>query len=154
MFYRGSFFFRALAALLVVGGLIIGGVLIFQAGQAMGYSQGAALASGEAPALPPSAPYYPGYAWPHFGFFPFMLFPLFCLGGLALLAFFAIGGFFRRHAWGYPPQGPQPGAAWYGWHEHSHPWGPPPWAKQPQTTEPGAEEQAQAKGQEQAEAGQ
>ena len=154
MFYRGSFFFRALAALLLVGGLIIGGLLIFQAGQAMGYTQGATMAGGETPALPPGAPYYSGYAWPHFGFFPFMLLPLLCLGGLALLAFGAIGGFFRRHAWGYPPKGPQSDAAWQGWHEHPHPWGPPPWAKQPQAAEPGAEEQVQAKGQEQAEAGQ
>jgi hypothetical protein len=153
MFYRGSFFLRVLAALLLIGGLVIGGVLIFQAGQAIGYTQGAALSYGEVPAQPPGAPYYPGYAWPQFGFFPFLILPLLCLGGLALLAVLALGGFFRYRVWGCPPKGAQTGAAWQGWHAHPHPWGPPPWATQSEATEPKAEEGVQASSQEQADTG-
>jgi hypothetical protein len=148
MFFRGSFFFRALAALLVVGVLIIGGMLIFQAGQSQGYALGAASAGGEVPALPSGVPYYPAYMGPHFGFFPFMLLPFLCLGGLVLFAFAAMGGFFRHRHWGYAPGGPHSEAAWQGWHEHTHPWGPPPWAKQP-TSEPEAAEPEQPKGQKQ-----
>jgi hypothetical protein len=119
----GYFFFRVLAGVLTLAALIIGGVLIYNAGQAQGYALGLATSGEGAQLQAPAAPIYPGgapyWGW-HFGFFPFSpFFGLFCFGGLILLLFFAIGGIFRPMHWRHHPGGHYPGY-WQGWKE-----GPP-----------------------------
>lgn len=137
MSYRGSFFLRGLGVLILVGILAAGGVLLYQTGQAQGYQMGAAAASaaasGEAPGTAPLAPYGPGY-WPYyarppFGFFPFFPFGALC-GSILLVLFglFALRLIFRPRHWFDPGKGPGD----WGEHPHEwgfHPWGPPPWMK-------------------------
>ena len=133
MYYRGSFFFRTLAVLLMVGFLVLGAALIFQAGRATGYSLG--LASGSAEVLIPGA--QPIGMFPSA---PFMiLLALLCLGGMSFLFFFAMMGIFGRKRWQA-----------YGRHKHTHDWdaahtahwGTPPWwrERKPDEPSPGAAE--------------
>jgi hypothetical protein len=122
MFFRGRFLFRFLAALLLIGILVGGAVMLYQAGMAQGYAMGVA-ASGKA-VQPPSAgmPYYypgfyPGFWRPGF-FWPGPFFGLFFFGGLIFLFFF-IGGLFRARAWGRSPMA----GGWHG--DQPRPDGPP-----------------------------
>ncbi len=135
MYYRGSFFFRALAALMLVGFLVLGAALIFQAGRATGFSLGVA-SGGSDVLLPGAQPFgmYPGG--------PFMLFLGFvCLAGLAFPFFFAMMGIFGRKRWkahgmhGHPKE----------WDEaYAARWGTPPWWREPkpEDTPPGGKEAA------------
>jgi hypothetical protein len=141
MSHRGSFFLRALGVLILIGALLAGGTLIFRAGQAQGYSMGAAAASqaasaetpGTAQLVPYGPGYWPYYARPHFGFYPFFPFGGLC-GSilLVLLVLFALRLIFRPRHWFYHGKGPgdwgNPPHSW-----GPHPWGPPPWMRdQPQ----------------------
>jgi len=120
MVSRGSLVFRILAALLVIGVVVAAGVLLYRAGFSQGFLQGGAAVQGDAPLDNPGFPFtygfrgmYPGFLWPHFGFFPFFGF---CLFGLLLLFFF--GWVFRPRFWGRPHPG--------GWHRYGPYWGAPP----------------------------
>jgi hypothetical protein len=137
MFRIGSIILRVLAALLLIGLLVGGGMAVYRAGFAQGYAVGASsataggaeVAPGGAP-LSPYYPYYPGMMYPHFGFFPFMPLGGLCLFGL--LIFFAFGALLRgprhwgHHAWAHGPEG-GPHGHWHGY--------PPPWAKERQAGE-------------------
>jgi hypothetical protein len=130
---------KVIGVLLLIGLIIGGGFMVYQAGVSQGIAQAPAVAkaiqqasqNGQTAPVPPmmyargfgddfgyGMGYYPHmYGFNHFGFFPF--------GGILgfLLFFFLIGGilkmlFFRRMAWGYGP--------------HGHPWGGPPWMRNPQ----------------------
>lgn len=129
--FRGNFFFRAIAALILVGLLAAGGYFIFQAGQAQGYAMGVAASaasaapggssSGVAPSVPVQpgvAPYmYPGYYYPGF-YRPHFFFPFWGPFGLLipLLFFFLIIGLFRAIFW---RRGHGYGPGYYG-HGHWH----------------------------------
>lgn len=136
MFRRGSFFLRVLGALILMGVVLAGGVVLFQAGQSQGFQMGMAAASstagnetqGTMPLVPYGPGYWPYYARPHFGFSPFFPFGGLCGSILmVLLALFALRLIFWPRRWLYHGNGP--GA----WGNHPHPWGPPPWMKeQPQ----------------------
>ncbi len=133
MFTRGSFVLRLLGALLLIGLMIGGGVMAYQAGVAQGIAQAPVVAetlskaaeSGQGLPVPGYGYGYPVYGMrPHFGFFPFggilgfILF-LFLFFGLLRLVFF------RPWAWHYDPMhGHGPWKGYYG------PWGPPPWARE------------------------
>jgi hypothetical protein len=141
---RGSFFLRALGALILIGVLLAGGVLLYQAGQAQGYQMGVAAASqaagGETPGTAPMVPYGPGY-WPysrgpHFGFFPFFPFGWLC-GSifLVLLVLFALRMIFWPRRWHHHGKGPG------GWEGHPHPWGPYGWGQTPWGPPPGTQDQ-------------
>ena len=121
MFRVGSFFVRLIAALLVFGLLIAGGVALYNAGQAQGYAMGVAASSTEGTNLLPAAPGYTyPYLMPRFGFYT----PLLCvlpILGLGLLAFLTFGFFFRpRHSMR------RAGGPWAGKYWHMHPYGPYP----------------------------
>ena len=137
---KGYFFWRLLAALFLIAVLAVGGVLIFQAGQSVGYSTGvqvgAAAGQGDSPGAAPLAPipyrgaplYHPGMGITPFGFF-FPFFGFVCLAGFAFLFFGLLGALFRPWRWRH--------AAWgAGDYPHPHPHGVPPWERQP--THPGA----------------
>lgn len=122
MVRRGFFWFRLLAALILVAGLIAAGSAIYRAGQMQGYALGLAQAGGDQ--LPgqganPYLPVYPGYGpyWqPVVGFSTFgMLLGLFFWGGLLFLFFGMLRAFFwRRHGYG--------AYDWHGGWRGSHPW--------------------------------
>jgi len=147
MFRTGSFFIRLLGFLVLVGLLIAGGALIFQAGQTQGYLLGQAFAGAEAPAgvqPAPLAPGYPPYYYyrPHFGFFPFGGFFGLFLG--VLLFFFLLRLVFWPRHWGHK----------YGhWHDHppyqegQHPWGDPRWSERERRGETGEADKAHSTGQ-------
>ena len=133
MYYRGSFFLRALAALMLVGFLVLGAALIFQAGRATGFSLGLS-STGSEVLLPGPQPWgmYPGA--------PFMLLlALLCFGGLFFMFFFAVAGIFRRKHWKA-----------HGMHRHPKEWdeayaargGTPPWWREqkPDEASPVADE--------------
>jgi hypothetical protein len=141
MFRTGSFFLRLLGFLVLVGLLIAGGALIYQAGQNQGYLLGQAAAGAEAPAGVQPAPLAPGYLpyyyyRPHFGFFPFGGFFGLFLG--ALLIFFLLRLVFWPRHWGYHGWGHRYG----GWHDHPHEWGGPPWSERERRGESGEAEKA------------
>ena len=142
---RGSFFLRSLGVLILIGVLLAGGALLFQAGQAQGYQIGVAAAgqavNGETPGTAPLVPYGRGY-WPYYARPPFGFFPFFPFGGLCgsilmvLLVLFALRLIFRPRHWFYHGKGPGD----WGEHPHEwgpHPWGPPPWTRDQQQAEPG-----------------
>lgn len=132
---RNFVWLRVIGALILLAGLVAGGYLLFQAGQAQGYALGAASGNNGGAQAAPSAPgavpappyaYGPGYGYgywrPHaFGFFPFF-------GGfgclIPLLFFFLFFGLLRFVFWGHRPwgwrhgygpgYGPGPGY----WHHH------------------------------------
>jgi hypothetical protein len=144
MFRRGFFVFRLLAALLLMGVLIIAGFMVFRAGEAQGFALGAASAAGADSAfvVPPQAvtthPLYmrgwTGYYGMHFS--PFgPLFGLLCFGGFAFFfLFFVVGGFFRHRAWHHHgPGGPE--HVHWGKHFHGE---PPPEHAREQPKDPGA----------------
>jgi len=121
MFRRGFFVFRLVGMLVLIALLVGGGSMLFRAGEAQGYAMGLNAAGKD---LPVPAPYYGygarGWMAPHFSPFGPLL-GLFFFGLPLLFVFFAIGGFFRRMAWGH---GPHHGHPW-----GDRPWGPPPWAE-------------------------
>lgn len=145
MFQRGGFIvLRVLLFLLIIGGLIAGGVWLYNSGQAQGYALGLA-ANDKAPAAPsqalPGQGYYPGYFYgpgygPWFGrahFFPF--FGLFFFCGIPLLFIFLISGAIHRHGWRHHGwEGRPVGGPW----EHHHWHGPeqPKEEQQPPESEP------------------
>lgn len=135
--FKGSFFWRLLAGLFLLGLLAVGGVLIFQAGQSVGYAAASSGAASSGAAVEPSAVpvpygrpwlYHPGMGITPFGFMlPF--FGFICLAGFAFLFFGLLGALFRPWRWRH--------AAWgAGDYPHPHPHGVPPWERQP--TPPGA----------------
>jgi hypothetical protein len=109
MFRTGSFIFRLVLALVLIGGLAAAGYMLFQAGQAQGYALGISAAGKEIQPAAPMMPYFPGYYYrPHFFFFPFG--PLLGLLFWGFLIFFIAGRVFRHRHWqgagphhGYPP---------------------------------------------------
>lgn len=135
MFRAGSFFLRALLALVLLAAVVGGGALAFQAGYNQGYAQGAAVTlDGDGPQVLPSVPLRPGmfpFAMPyHYGFFaPFHFGGVFFCGGLIFLLLLVFA--FRPRPWRHA-------AMW----AHHGPWGPPPWA---QGQQPPASPQAESK---------
>lgn len=128
---RGSFIWRLIGVLLLIGLMIGGGVMAYRAGVAQGITQAPEVAealssaaeSGQAAPMPG---YGYGYGYPihgmrpHFGFFPF--------GGifgfiLFIFLFFGLMRLIFRPRW-YPMEPGMRG------HWHGHPWGSPPWAKE------------------------
>jgi hypothetical protein len=138
MFRTGWIVFRIVSTLILIGILIGGGVMIYNAGQAQGYAMGLAAASQDGVAPAPYsgiAPFY-GYApfygpgWGHAFFFPFgPIFGFLAVGALFFLFFGALGAIFRRRSWGH--------GAWTGGQRQDHPWRHGPWAGQPQPTPQG-----------------
>jgi hypothetical protein len=134
---RGSFFLRALGALVLIGVLAAGGALLFQAGQAQGYQMGVTAASsatggetqGATPLVPYGPAYWPYYARPHFGFFPFG----WLCGSILMvfLALFALRLVLWPRRWYHHGKGPGD------WGDHPHPWGPPPWMREQPRPEAG-----------------
>lgn len=130
MFRNGFWIWRLLAGLILIGGLIFAGVLLFQAGHAQGYAQGVAVSGEEIQPAAPPASIFPGYYHrPHLFFFPFGgLFGM-LLWGFLIFAFF--GFLFRRRLWqhggtnihGYAPPWSKPQPAESGQEKES---GPPP----------------------------
>lgn len=115
MSYRGSIFFRILAALLIAGLLVAAGISLYRAGFTQGYVQGASISQGTSPVQSaPVAPFYPGYGpWYGFGFWhPFGFLPLIPLAFFFLFLLFALGFWFRPRRW----------AAYGHPHEHHHGW--------------------------------
>ncbi len=119
------FVVRALAALIVIGLLIIGGFVIHRIGWSQGYVAGQLAAGSEEGAAAPYAPYGFGYPGRYFVFAPFPFGGgLFLAVGLIILLLIGIGRFFRFRAWRMAG-GPQ-GQYWTGrWHRHHGPM--PPW---------------------------
>jgi hypothetical protein len=128
---RNHFFFRFLAALLVVGILAAAGVAVYRAGVTQGYLQAAATAEDGGALTRPGAPYpyFPGYWGPRFGFgfFPFFPFVGFFFFGLLLFLLFRFQ--FRPWHWSHPGY----------WHGYPPNWGPPPWAKDRPADQPEAQ---------------
>ena len=132
MFGERSFFFRLLAALLLISLLVAAGTLVYRAGFSQGYANGAAISSGEGgQTAPPAGPgylYYPyygrGFFGPRFGFFPF--FPIIGFFFFGLLFFGLLRFLFWPRRWGYPGH-------WRGY-------GPPPWAGEGPQGSPGRPE--------------
>jgi hypothetical protein len=143
MFQRRGPAVGLLLALVILGGLITGVYLAYQAGFSSGFGQGtvvgaqAAQSDNSSPVVPGQRGYGPGYspygygpgygAWgmrPHFGFFP----PFLGLCLVGILFWVIIGGFFRARWWGRHH---------YGHHGHG-PWG---WGPGPRPNEPGAGQQ-------------
>ena len=129
MFKNGSFVWRLIGVLLLVGLMIGGGVMAYRAGVVHGIAQSPEVASaissaaesGDGLPFPAYGYGYPAYRMrPHFGFFPF--------GGifgfiLVLFLFFGLMRMiFRPWGWHYGHmhgRGP--------WRKHGRYWGPPPW---------------------------
>lgn len=128
---NGSFVWRLIGALLLIGLLIGGGVMAYRAGVAQGIAQAPEVAaaisdaseSGGALPIPGHGYGYPGYRmYPHFGFFPF--------GGIfgVILFIFLFFGLmrliFRPWGWHY---GHMHGRGY--WKKHGRYWGGPPWER-------------------------
>ena len=128
---RKWFLWRALAALVCVGLLTVGGLALYRAGWSQGYVAGQLGGEGEDVVAVPY-PHYGfgyGYVWRPFGFAPFLL-----GAGLLFLLFFAASTLFRLLAWKkmMAAGGPWPVAAHWGRHWRRFggpmPHGPvPPW---------------------------
>jgi hypothetical protein len=118
MYYRGSFFFRALAAMLLLIFLVVGAALIFQAGSATGYTLGLSAGGSEA-ALPGAQPWGMSLSGPFM-----LLLALMCFGGLSFLVFFGLLGILGRKRWMVHATRRHPGD----WDQaHAAHWGTPPW---------------------------
>jgi hypothetical protein len=130
---KGSFVWRLIGVIVLIGLVVGGGVMAYQAGVAQGIAQAPEVAQAlsnaaeDGAALPlPKYGYglgYPAYGMrPHFGTFPFagilgsILFVFLFFGLLRLV-------FLRPWAWHY---GPMRGY----WKGYSHPWGTPPWVQE------------------------
>jgi hypothetical protein len=132
---RGSFIFRLLAAIVLIGLLAAGGYALYNVGYAHGFAEGAVAEIPQAQdgfRMMPWFAYGHGLMRLHFGFSPFMG----ILGFLFVaLLFFALlrlvfrpWGMHPMYAHGYPPA-----------------WGTPPWARgNPITEGQTPEEQTQA----------
>lgn len=142
-----SIVWRILGLVFLASLLILGGAMIFQAGQTQGYAQGLAVGRDE-----PAAANVPLYPVIPISGSPFFLpgLVVLLLGGLVFLV--AVGFLFRPwswHAryWRHPWWGQgaaqttsearegQPGY----WHGFPHPWGPPPWAQDKPDTQMGSQ---------------
>lgn len=119
---NGKWIFKTIFAMVIIAGLVIGGVALYQ----LGFSQGAmttlALPEGGEELVAPGRFMYPGW---HFGPRAGLLglFPLlFCFGGFFfLMVMFAFGFVFRRRAW----KRHGPGRHHEYWKHHGQPpWGP------------------------------
>jgi hypothetical protein len=99
MFRKGLWIVRLAAIVLALVALVVGGVWLFQAGQAQGYALGIAAAAGsvEAPSVPQAmAPLYPAYGWMWpYAYGPHGLIGLLCLGGVGLIFLVLLGSLFR-----------------------------------------------------------
>jgi hypothetical protein len=129
---------KVIFALVIVVGLVLGGVAIYNAGFTHGAMINITLPEGsEAPLVPHGHMPYGRSFGPRAGLLG--LFPLLCFGGFFFLLFFSgLACFARRRAWMHYG----PGAAQY-WKHHGPPpswWGSgkPPWAEDPTQTEPAA----------------
>ena len=129
MFKNGSFVWRLIGVLLLIGLMIGGGVMAYRAGVAHGIARAPEVAeaisgaSGSGEGLP--FPVY-GYGYPmqrmrpHFGFFPF--------GGIfgGILFLFLFFGLMRLifRPWGWHYAHMHGRGPWKGYGRY---WGPPPW---------------------------
>ena len=124
--YPRRFPMLIVTALIVIGLLMLGGSMIQRSAWTQGYMIGQMAAKGADGAIAPYLAYGNGFGGsPFAGGFGCLL-PL----GLLVLAFFAIGGFFRHRAW-HGAEGPQggPPESWnWRWHQR-HQGGPPPWQR-------------------------
>jgi len=133
MFKNGSFVWRLIGVLLLIGLMIGGGVMAYRAGVVHGIAQAPEVASaisnaaesGEGLPFPTYGYGYPAHLMrPHFGFFPFggifgfILF-LFLFFGLMRMVFRPWGWHYYGHMHGRGP--------WKGYGRH---WGPPPWTRE------------------------
>ena len=121
---------RALAALIVVGLLVVGGLAVHYVGWSEGYAAGQLAAEGEEGAPAPYGPY--GFRWPGrpFGFTPFLFGGALFRIVLLVVLLVVIGKLLRFVAWaiaGGPPMGGPWARHWHRPHGHwAH--GPmPPW---------------------------
>ena len=133
MFKNGSFVWRLIGVLLLIGLMIGGGVMAYRAGIAHGIAQAPEVASaisnaaesGEGLPFPAYGYGYPVHRMrPHFGFFPFggifgfILF-IFLFFGLMRMIFRPWGWHYYGHMHGRGP-----------WKGHGRYWGPPPWVRE------------------------
>ena len=135
---KSRFIWRAIFALVVIVGLALGGIALYQ----MGFSHGAMTnitfpEGSEFPMMPYA--YHPlgWHTGPRIGLLG--LFPLLCFGGFFFLMLMCGFGFMaRRRAWKH--YGPESHHEY--WKHYGPPWGPgrPPWAEdQPKTEAPSEE---------------
>lgn len=124
-----------LAALIVIGLLIMGGSAIYRSGQSQGYMMGRLSAGGGDGAVAPYAPYGLGYPSRHFSFAPFL-----CSAGLFVLLLVGAARFFRFRAWKAAggPKDERWAAHWAEWHRRRGP--RPPWCWWEEPTEEKAEQ--------------
>jgi hypothetical protein len=121
--FRGFFLLRLIMTLLIAGGLVAAGVLLYHSGFTNGYNAAvlAADASGKGGTTPIPyngyLPYYPGFGFPFFSLLaPFGLF----LGlGFFLFMIFIVSSVFRL--WGWRRWAARPGMAGFG-HHHDTGW--------------------------------
>ncbi|MFZ5915726.1 MAG: hypothetical protein ACOYZ7_02190 [Chloroflexota bacterium] len=117
----------ALAALIVIGLLFIGGAAIRQSAWNQGYVMGQLAANNDG-GIAPYAPYYAGYHGQAWGLPSFL-----CTAGLLVLGLAVVGRFFRHWAWktNNGPQAQEWAQHWKAhWRQHhgSMKHGPmPPW---------------------------
>jgi hypothetical protein len=118
----GKRFWKVIIALMIVTGLVLGGVVIYQAGYAHGAMTGFSLpANAEHPVVPFDPMLYGYHMGPRVGLLG--LFPLLCFGGFFyLLLIFGMGIFARKRAWMHYGPGAHP----HNW-RHSEPPPPPGW---------------------------
>ena len=136
----GKRIWKVFFAVLVIAGLALGGVAIYNAGFAHGAMTNLALPEGSEVPLVPFHRLPAG--WGIGGRVGLLgLFPLLCFGGFFFLVlFFGFGFFARRRAWMHDGPG-----AYHHWKHHGPPsWGPgkPPWTEdqsQPESGTPKAE---------------
>jgi hypothetical protein len=128
---KGSFWFSLTAFFVLAVILVIGGALLYQAGQAQGYALGLAATSGDAPAALPAAGVYAVQPWvgfPGAG----LWFALLCLLPLAFIVFLSALRFVTWRIWGGP--------SYYGYRRwgrhHWHPGWPPQEKSAPRADEP------------------
>lgn len=121
---------RAVIALVIIAGLVLGGVAIYQAGFTHGATTNLRLPeSSEYPVMPFGHMLYGRSIGPRMGLLG--LFPLLCFGGFFFLLLIGGFGFFaRRRAWMHYGPGTYPNH----WKHHGPPppwWGQekPPWAE-------------------------
>ena len=142
MFKNGSFVWRLIGVLLMIGLIIGGGVMAYRAGVAQGIARAPEVAeaisgaseNGEGLPLPAYGYGYPMHRMrPHFGFFPF--------GGIFgfILFLFLFFGLMRLifRPWGWHYAHMQGRGPWKGY----SPWGTPPWAREGEEGEADAEKE-------------
>ncbi|MDY6874823.1 MAG: hypothetical protein SWK90_01270 [Chloroflexota bacterium] len=118
---------RVLAALIVIGLLVVGGAAVYRTGWSQGYMTGQSATGGEEIVTAPYAPHGFGYPGRHFGFPPFLFGAGLLRIGLFVLLLGVIGRIFHFRAWRMAC-GPQ-GRYWAGHRRWPH--GPMPHGHMP-----------------------